>query len=285
MTIIFFGNTKFSAIGERIIHEKLGIHTVVTIPDKLDKKDRPMPSPTKQYALEQHIPVIEVTRLTTEVINQIAALQPDFFVVEDYGLILPQRLLNVPKYAPINIHHSLLPKYRGSSPAPTAILNGENTSGVTVIHMTNTVDAGAIYGQQPYDLQPDETTESLLTVLNTIGATMAAEIIPNIAAGVAKPLPQDESKATFTKMMQKSDGYVAISNPPTPTQLDRMIRAYYPWPGVWTRLKVQHETEKMIKFLPNNQIQVEGKKPMTLKDFYNGYPELKDTIEELLGGK
>ncbi len=281
LNIVFFGNTKFSAIGERILHEKLGLQTVVTIPDRPDKKGTPLPSPTKQYAVAHAIPVIEADKLTPAVIDSIAALAPDFLVVEDYGLILPQRLLEIPKYAPINIHHSLLPKYRGPSPAPFAILHGEKTSGVTVMHMNYAVDAGDIYVQQAYDLRPDETTESLLTVLNEIGANLAAEIIPQIALKSLQPTPQDEKLVTFTQHMQKSDGYFEFSNPPSGEQLDRMIRAYHPWPGVYTKLKVQSEKLKIVKFLPDGKIQIEGKKAMSFKDFYNGYPELKEQIEKL----
>lgn len=282
LKIVFFGNTTFSAIGAAILHEKIGLHTIVTIPDRFGKKNELLPSPTKQFAVNNTIPVIETAKLTPEIIELIKAIQPDFLVVEDYGLILPKGLLAIPKYAPINIHHSLLPKYRGPAPAPSAILHGEKTSGVTVIHMTAEVDAGDIYAQQTYDLNSTETTESLLTVLNTMGGNLAVEVIKQIVNRKAQPKPQDDTQATFTKFMQKSDGYIDAASPPSPQQINRMIRAYYPWPGVWTRLPLANGELRLIKFLPKQRIQMEGKKAMVLKDFYNGYPELQTLVESLL---
>ncbi len=281
--IIFFGNTKFSAIGEQILHEKLGIAYVVTIPDRLDKKNNPLQSPTKRYAIEHGIPVIETDKLTTEIIDLLASFHPDFLVVEDYGLILPKRLLALPTVAPLNVHHSLLPNYRGPTPAPTAIRNGETVSGVSVIHMNERVDAGDIYAQHSYTLAPDETTESLLTVLNTIGGQLVVSIIDQLVAGTARPIAQNESDATFTKMLQKSDGYIDINNPPSTKELDRMIRAYFPWPGVWTRIQDGSGQTKSLKLLPEKKIHMEGKKPVSLKEFYNGYPQLREKIKTLLG--
>ncbi len=266
------------------MHEKLGISYVVTIPDRLDKKNNPLPSPTKKYAGAHGIPVIETDKLTSEVIDLLASFKPDFLVVEDYGLILPKRLLALPTVAPINVHHSLLPKYRGPTPAPTAIYNGESVSGVSIIHMDAKVDAGAIYAQHSYTLAPDETTESLLTVLNTIGGQLAVNIIEQLVAGTARPISQNEDEATFTKMLQKSDGYFDSENPPSPVQLGRMIRAYYPWPGVWTHLHQGFGGQaKIVKFLPQHMIQMEGKKPVSYKEFYNGYPQLQDTIKRIVG--
>lgn len=281
MRIIFFGNTKYSAIGARIIHEQLSLSHVVTIPDRLDKKDLYIPGPVKAFAIEKQIPVMEVEKLTQEKIDYIAGLQPDFLVVEDYGLILPKRLLELPKYAPLNVHHSLLPKYRGPSPAPTAILYGEKVSGVSIIHMNEKVDAGDVYAQQPYTLKPTETTDSLLTELNKLGGELAVSVIKEICTNEAKPRKQEENEASLTYYMKKTDGFFTVDNPPSPEQLDRMIRAYYPWPGVWTRIEINGQT-KIVKFLPNKQIQVEGKNPMGIDDFYNGYPELKQQIEKLL---
>lgn len=279
--IIFFGNTKYSTIGLQIIHEKLGISHVITIPDRLDKKRNPISSPVKLFAKQHNIAVIEADKLKPEIIDQIRNLQPDFLVVEDYGLILPQKLLDIPKYEPLNIHHSLLPKYRGPSPAPSAILAGEHETGVTIIKMIDRVDAGAIYAQERYTIKSNETTDSLLTILNTIGANLLIDVIQNIHKGKAIAKEQNEQEALYTTYMGKKDGYFDITNPPSLEQLERMIRAYYPWPGVWTRMNINGQP-KIVKFLPEKKIQVEGKKPMTLKDFYNGYPELKATIEKLI---
>src|ERR1035437_4619807 len=152
MKIVFFGNTKHSLIGAKIIQKELGFSLVVTIPN----------SPLEKFAIEEKIPYLLVTKLNDEVIEKIAAIETDFLVVEDYGLILPTKLLEVPKYASLNIHHSLLPKYRGPAPAPAAILAGDKISGVSIIKMSSKVDAGAIFAQKEYVLKETETTDSLL---------------------------------------------------------------------------------------------------------------------------
>lgn len=273
MKIVFFGNTKYSLIGAKIIHSKLELSFIVTIKN----------SPVEKFAVEQKIPFLAVDKLDETVVQQIKSLNPDFLVVEDYGLILPRELLAVPKLASINIHHSLLPKYRGPSPAPSAILADEKKSGVTIIHMTDEVDAGDIYAQAEYILKPDETTDSLLTELNLLGAQLTVTTIENILNGNAKRTKQNEKEATYTSYMKKSDGFVDVSKPPSKQKLDRLIRAYFPWPSVWIRypLNPQRSLKTLIKLLPNQQIQVEGKKPMSYKDFINGYPEGKFFLEKL----
>jgi len=278
MNIIFFGNTKYSLIGAKIIHEKIGLSQIVTIPDRPDKRGRMQESPLKTFGVANNIPVIEVNKITDETITQITALKSDFFVVEDYGLILPTTLLEIPKYAALNIHHSLLPKYRGSSPAPTALLNGDQATGVTVIKMAKKVDAGDILGQKEYVIKPDDTTESLLTVLNELGGELIVPILKDYEN--TKPIPQNENEVVFTKMMKKEDGYIDAANPPAPEKLNHMIRAYFPWPTVWTKMEI-NGAEKIVKLLPGKKLQVEGKNPMNVKDFINGYPELKEIIKKL----
>ncbi len=306
MKIIFFGNTRFSLIGARIIHEKFPISLIVTLPDRPDKKGRPTPNPLKVFAEEKNIPYILVDKITEETITKVSEFNPDFLIVEDYGLILPPELLEIPKYACLNIHHSLLPKYRGTSPAPYAILNGDKITGVTVINMNEQVDAGDILAQKEYEMKPDETTESLLTELNKLGGEIIIPVIEDYINEKADPKKQDESKATFTKRMSKSDGQIDVDNPPAKDKLDRIIRAYFPWPTVWTHLNIGGK-EKVVKFLPysichpelvsgsnieskipdqvrNDKefcIQVEGGQPMSIKDFLNGYPELKEQLEKI----
>lgn len=280
MRIIFFGNTKYSVIGADILHRELGLSRIVTLPDKPDKRSRIVPNPVKQFASANKIPVSEVEKITSGVIDQIEALQPDFFVVEDYGLILPEKLLTVPRYAPLNIHHSLLPKYRGPSPAPSAILAGEKISGVTVIHMNKRMDAGDIYAQTNYTLSESDTTDSLLTILNQLGAELAVSTINDILQKNALRKPQDENEATYTHFLKKSDGRIDMNNPPDPEKLDRMIRAYYPWPTVWTKLD-----GKIIKFYPERKLQMEGKNIISLKEFLNGYPQFRQQLERLFQPK
>ncbi len=301
MRIIFFGNTSYSLIGAKILHEKLGIAFIVTINDRPDKKGRLIPSPLKSFALEQNIPFLTSNTLNESTISKIKALRPDFFVVEDYGLILPEDILNVPNYAPLNVHHSLLPKYRGPAPAPFAILAGEKISGVSIIRMSSKVDAGDIYAQKKYTLKTSETTDSLLKELNKLGGELTVDVINAIVTKKITPKKQPDAQASQTSFMKKSDSFIDLENPPDAIRLDRMIRAYYPWPVVWTRLSLHPgggrlqrsgshdspgvsgiETQKIIKFLPEKNIQMEGKNPVTVKDFINGYPEMHDVIKKIL---
>lgn len=277
--IVFFGNTRHSAIVQKALFEEFGLRAVVTIPDRLvGRKQVVTPSPTKIFAKEKRIPVLEADKLTPDVITQVQSLKPDFLIVTDYGLILPKQILDLPKIAALNVHHSLLPKYRGPSPASSAILAGEKISGVTVIKMTQKVDAGEMVGQTPYTLAPEETTESLLTQLNIGGAKLIVSVIKNYEN--IKPQPQNEADATFTKYIEKNSGLIDFDAPPEPLILDRMIRAYYPWPSVWGKIKINNKDVR-IKLLPERRIQREGGKPMSKKDFLNGYPQLKEKLEKI----
>jgi len=271
MRIVFFGNTKHSLIGSKIINAKLGLAFIVTIPQ----------SPVEKFAIENNIPFLSTNKLDEKVIEKVFAQNPDFLLVEDYGLILPNQLLKAPKYACLNIHQSLLPKYRGPSPAPYAILAGEKISGVSIISVTNKVDAGDIYAQKEYVLKPDETTDSLLNELNLLGSELAVLVIEDILKGKATPVKQDETKATYTHFLKKLDGFIDLKNPPVEEKLGRMIRAFYPWPGVWTR-SIINQKSSIIKFLPQQKIQVEGGKPMNCKDFLNGYPNADSKLLTLL---
>ncbi len=267
--IIFFGNTKYSTLGARIIHQKYPLYLVVTIPEKIvGRKKELTSSPVKILSQELNIPVIEADVLNSAIITQISKLRPDFIIVEDYGLILPKELLALPKFAPLNIHHSLLPKYRGPSPAPSAILAGDKVSGVTIIKMTEQVDAGDILAQVTYILEPDETTDSLLTKLNTLGGALMNGVIEQFLEGLSQPIKQDVNKVSYTKRFTKQDGYFDINNPPSKKILDRMIRAYFPWPNVWTRWN-----NKIVKFYPEGFVQLEGKNKVELHEFLNGYKD------------
>lgn len=286
--IVFFGSSKYSVIVAQALLEKFGLSAIVTTSDKPAGRGKILtPNPVKLFALKRHIPVITASKLDDKIVESIKNLSPDFLVIADFGLILPNKLLSAPKYAPLNIHHSLLPKYRGPSPAPTAILNGDKISGVTIIKMSEKLDAGEILAQKEYALKPDETTDSLLTRLNELGGQIIIPVIEYYKKYEKNAIKQG-SKASFTRKITKEDGYIDLSNPPSPQKLDQMIRAYYPWPGVWTLIPLRFHLvrggtsqEKVIKFLPGQKLQVEGGKPMTYKDFLNGYPQAKGIINKL----
>ena len=153
--------------------------------------------------------------------------------------------------------------------------------------MAEEVDAGPILAQKEDQLKADETTDSLLTILNTLGGKLVVDVIKKYET--LKPVAQDESAASMTRRMIKQDGYIDLANLPSPENLDRMIRAFHPWPSVWTCVVlrshlVQGETlqkERVVKFLPQQKLQVEGGKPMSIKDFINGYPQMKEMMHKL----
>lgn len=278
MNIIFFGSSKYSAIVAKSIYDLFGLRTIITLPDRIGNRNKILKNPMKKFAEEYNIPVISVSKLIDS-INQIASISPDFFVVCDYGKILSEEMLKIPKNGALNVHHSLLPKYRGPSPTSTTIINSETESGVTIIEMSKKMDAGDILSQENYRLEPDETNESLLIKLNIIGSKLIIRVLENYNKIV--PIKQNENEATYTKMIKKENGYIDISAPKNKNELDCMIRAYYPWPGVHTKLEIKKGEIKIIKLLPNQMIQMEGKKPMNYKDFINGYSIGKEILEKL----
>jgi len=295
--VAFFGNTKYSVIDARTLHERFGLVLVVTKPDKPSGRKRVLtPNPVKTFAIANKIPVIEADKLDRTATEEILRYAPadakalagrqndmgglDFIVVADYGVILPKTVLEIPKIAPLTVPHSLLPKYRGTSPAPAAILAGDKKTGVTVIKMNEGIDTGDILAQEEYEMDGTETADSLLTKLNQLGSQLVCKVIETYEK--ITPKPQDESKATLTERMSKQDGLIDLENPPDPKTLDRMIRAYFPWPTVWGKMKGKREKDSIIKLLPNQMIQPEGKKPMSVKELLNGYPQAKPLIEKLI---
>lgn len=194
--------------------------------------------------------------------------EADMAVIAAYGKILTKKELNTPKFGCINVHPSLLPKYRGPSPIQQTILDGEKKTGISIIKMDEQVDHGPIIYQEQLDISDKDNFNTLSKKLFLRAAEILPRIIKDFVSGKIKPIPQNHTQATFTKLFTRKDGYFDINNPPDPQTLDRMIRAYYPWPGVWTRWN-----NKIVKLLPKGLIQMEGKKPISLKDFLNGYPD------------
>lgn len=192
----------------------------------------------------------------------------DLAVVASYGRILTKDELDTPKYGFINIHPSLLPKYRGASPIQQAILNGDKISGITIIKMDEIVDHGPIIYQQHLELSSSDNFDTLSKKMFHRAAEILPQVITDFIQGRIKPVTQNHDMATFCVKLTKESGYFDINNPPPPKTLDRMIRAYYPWPSVWTKW-----IGKIVKFLPEGKIQMEGKRPVSLKDFLNGYPD------------
>ena len=275
--IIFFGNSKYSVIDAEALHKHFGLSAIVTLPDSINRQTKkPIQCPVNAFAHAHHIPLVEAKKLTPDIIEKVKSFSPDFLVVADYGLILPKSLLSVPLYAPLNVHHSLLPKYRGPAPAPAAILNGDKVSGVSVILMTSGVDEGDVLKQISYELKPDETTDSLLTQLNVLGSQAVIEVIETYLAGAVQVQKQDEKKTTVTKYMSRNDGLIDLSGNPEINW--RKIRAFGTWPGTFFAVKHRgKETRVKIKkaafqngVLTIQRVVPENKKEMSYEDFLRG---------------
>lgn len=211
--------------------------------------------------------------------QQLAASNYQLAVVASYGKILPQKLLDQPEYGYLNIHPSLLPKYRGATPIPAAILNGEKETSVTIIQMDSKMDHGPILSQETLTIDPDDTTQSLLLKAFSLSTEMIVATVQSILNGDTKSSIQEEGAATYCQMMTKEDGYFDINTPPSIQELDRKVRAFYPWPTAWTKWN-----EKVVKILPGKVggeflIQIEGKSPVSSKDFLNGYPDFPLPLE------
>ncbi len=266
--VIFFGTPHFVVPVVEVLKEHFELVGVVTTPDeKVGRKQILTATPVAEYAVFQHIQLLKPDKLTEELIPSLKNLKPDLFIVAAYGKIVPQFILDIPKYGSLNIHPSLLPKYRGPAPLLTALLNGDKESGITIMQMDAELDHGPIISTAQFEILDIDTSGSLIKRVFEQSAKMLVKIIPQYVNGELKPRPQNHDIATYTNHITKQDGYFEITNPPTPETLDRMIRAYYPWPNVWTKWE-----GKIVKFYPNNIVQIEGKKPVPLKEFLNGYP-------------
>lgn len=216
--------------------------------------------------------------------TQIFSKKADVGIVADYGVYIPKDVSSFYPKGILNIHPSLLPKYRGPTPAQSAILSSEAKTGVTIIKIDSQIDHGPILAQKEYEIEKTETSFDLLKKLFNQGASLLEDTLPKYLSRNLIPKPQDDSKATFTRIFTKNDGLIDIENLPNIEKLDNMIKAFYPWPGVWTKTNVGKQNEKIVKFLPGNLIQVEGKKEMSYKDFLNGYldanPKLRVFLEQ-----
>ena len=279
-------------------HEIVGVFTQ---PDK--PKNRGMklqPPPVKVCALAHDIPVHQPVKMKDgTALALIQDLAPELIVVAAYGRILPQEILDWPKYGCINVHSSLLPKYRGAAPIHWAILNGEKESGVTIMQMALALDAGDILSQVSTPIDPDETVETLHDRLAELGAELLVQTVKDIEAGTVTPVPQDESRSTYAPMLSRALSPMDFTRPAR--ALHDQVRGLIPWPAAVTELNgvrckvfsttVAPETtgkvpgtvlqadKKGLKLacgqgtvLQINELQPDGGKRMKAPDYLRGHP-------------
>lgn len=201
--------------------------------------------------------------------------EADLGIVAAYGKILTKEELETPKYGFINIHPSLLPKHRGPSPIQQAILNGDKVSGISIIQMDEEVDHGPLIYQEELELSDNDNFDTLSKKMFLRASAILPQVVNDFTQRKLTPKAQDNAQATYCNLLTRDSGFFDIGNPPAPEILDRMIRAYFPWPGVWTKWNPSTGSgqDKIVKFYPEDRIQMEGKKIMSLKDFLNGYPD------------
>ncbi|MDO8676584.1 MAG: methionyl-tRNA formyltransferase [Candidatus Azambacteria bacterium] len=272
MKFVFFGTPEFAAI----------------ILEKLIKS-----------GLEPQVAFRDPKESISVLIEKLEYLKPDLAIIAAYGKILPKEILEIPRQGFINVHPSLLPKYRGASPIQNVILNGDSETGVTIMKIDEKMDHGPLLANSLLQVTDNDTYESLSKKLAELGADLLIKTIPDYISEKIKPVAQDHEKATYTKIIKKEDGKIDWSK--NADEIERMTRAYYPWPGAWTTwggkiLKIL-EAESVIdnnygdykighiftivqrcivvkcgeKFLEIKKLQLESGKALTAKEFLNGH--------------
>lgn len=209
---------------------------VVTQPDRpAGRGQKPVSSPVRKLSESHGIPVLGPEKIRDSSFqNTLKSWQPQLIVVVAYGRILPAAILEIAPNGCINVHYSLLPKYRGAAPVPWTIVNGEEKSGVTTMRLVEKMDAGPIYLQAEVTLAPDETTASLQARLTPIGARLLLETIQKMKDGSLVSKMQDEREVTFAPMIKKQDGLIDWTQPAA--TIERRIRGFSPWPSAYTKL-------------------------------------------------
>lgn len=293
------GSPQFALPTLKALSEHYSVVAVISQPDRPAGRGRERrPPATKIFAVEAGIPVLQPERIgDDDSISQISELRPELLVVAAYGQILPQTLLDLPENGSLNVHASLLPRWRGAAPVQAAIRSGDKESGVTIVQMDAGLDTGPTLSQRRVGLEDQETGGSLTERLSHIGAELLIETLPRYLSGEITPQPQDDALATHAPMLMKSDG--ALDPQATAEQLVRQIRAFDPWPGtfiMWGErrlaIKRAHAASQngatsgevvLIASYPAlatregllvlDTVQPSGKRPMSGEAFIRGAPE------------
>ena len=232
MKIVFMGTPDFSAVVLEKLNSVYPVSAVVTGLDKpVGRGYQLKPSPLKVKAEELGIPVLQYEKVSREGIDDIRAIEPDVIVTAAFGQILSEAFLAIPKFAVLNVHASLLPKYRGSSPIQWSILNGDEYTGITIMKTVKAVDAGDILLQKKTKIAQNETAGELFDRLAVLGGEAIVEAIGLVESGKAEFVPQDESGVTHCSMIKKEDGRISFDK--TARELDCFVRGMTPWPSAY----------------------------------------------------
>lgn len=238
MKIVFMGTPDFAkGVLEAIVES--GEHEVIlaiTQPDRpRGRSDKMIPSPVKEYALSKNIDVMTPVKIKTkEAVDELKKYEADIFVVAAFGQILSKEILDMPRFGCVNVHASLLPKYRGAAPIQWVIADGLKETGVTIMQMNEGLDTGDILTQSKVEISDDDTGESLFDKLMSDGASLLVNTLKLIEEGKVSPIPQNDEEATYAKILKKEMGKIDFAM--TAREIRNRIRAFTPWPGGYTFL-------------------------------------------------
>jgi methionyl-tRNA formyltransferase len=305
MNLVFCGTPQFAVPSLQALIDAAGgfrVHLVVTQPDRPSGRGMTLaPTPVKQRALELGLPITQPEKIknNAEFRAQLEAIKPEAIVVVGYGRIIPHWMIDLAPLGNINLHASLLPKYRGAAPVQWAIAMGEGITGNTTMRIDAGLDTGDMLLQQQTPIAADDTAETLGPRLAAMGAPLLVETLRGLKSGAIKPQPQDHSRATLAPILKKEDGLIDFGR--TAAQINNRLRGFYPWPGAFTRFRgrqlnfwklepepsaVSHQPSfgeisvqgdrlyvgcgenTMLEVL---ELQPEGKRRMAARDFVNGY--------------
>jgi methionyl-tRNA formyltransferase len=235
MRVVFMGTPEFAVTPlEQLVDNGYQVVAVYTQPDRTAGRGRSLVAPPlKKAALARGLPVLQPASMKRgPVAAELAGLQTDVIVVAAFGQILPRPVLNIPSLGCVNIHPSLLPRYRGTAPIPEAILRGDTFTGVSIMLMDPGMDTGPILSRAQIPISPTDTTGSLMSKLSLVGAQTLLDVLPRLARHELVPQPQDEARATYTSLISKDAGGIDWQLPAV--DIVRQVRAFQPWPGCYT---------------------------------------------------
>ena len=306
MKILFAGTPEIGIPSLVELNKHYEICGVLTNPDRpKGRKKKLHPSPIKASAIELNLEIFQPEKLNEDFYSQIKQLQPDILVCIAYGKIFKQEFLDLFPYGGVNIHPSLLPKYRGSSPLNSAILNGDKVSGISIQRLAKKMDSGNILLQEKFNIDETDTTGSLISKVGIASAPLIKSVIDSFINGTINEYEQNDSAATFCKLINKSDGIINWSE--NSVEILNKIRAYNPWPIAHTvfdgktlnileakmgNTEIESEPGKVLSFSKSDgyliktgdgalfvtYLQLQSKKALDYKSFNNGVQNFVDTI-------
>ncbi|MGB9237115.1 MAG: methionyl-tRNA formyltransferase [Terriglobales bacterium] len=301
MILVFCGTPRFAVPTlEKLAAAGHSVPLAVTQPDRPRGRGMELvASPVKEAAVRLAIPVVQPSAIKNndEFRAHLAAIHPDAIIVVGYGRIIPQWMIDLPRLGNLNLHASLLPKYRGAAPIQWSIACGETVTGVTTMRIDAGLDTGDILMQRELPIALDDTAETLGPELASIGAELMMETLRGLESGRVHPVPQDHSRATLAPILKKEDGRMDFAR--TAQELSNRLRGFRPWPGAFTTFKTKtlqvHRAQPaqiLAAFAPGTisvegtrllagcgqgtaldliEVQMEGKRHMTAQEFLNGY--------------